>query len=64
MDAKFKLISANSVDLFEERLQRFIDSLDVDDIIVDISFTTAALSASTIEYSALVHYKPTQGWTD
>lgn len=64
MDARVKLISAGGVDLFEERLQRFLESLDVDDVIVDIAFSTAALAGGGVEYSALVHYKPTRGWDE
>lgn len=61
MEAKFKLITSNSVDLFEERLNRFIESLDIDDVIVDIKFSTAALETS-VEYSALVHFQRTESW--
>lgn len=61
MTPKFKLISSNSLELFEERLNRFVDSLSADDIIVDIKFSTTAL-ASSIEYSALVHYQKTESW--
>ena len=61
MEPKFKLISSNSIELFEERLNRFIASLDFDDIIVDIKFSTTAAHDS-IEYSALVHYQQTEGW--
>jgi hypothetical protein len=63
MEPKFKLISSNSMDLFEERLNRFVSSLGVDDIIVDVKFFTTAAGQS-IEYSALVHYQRTQGWQD
>ena len=61
MAPKFKLISSNSLDLFEERLNRFVESMDVNDIIVDIKFSTTALSSS-VEYSALVHYQTTESW--
>jgi hypothetical protein len=58
---KFKLISSNRFDLFEERLADFGAALAADDIIVDIKFATAAISA-TIEYSALIHYQTTERW--
>ncbi len=61
MEAKFKLISSNSVELFDERLNRFMSSLGVDNIIVDVKFSTA-MSGSSIEYSALVHYQETEAW--
>ena len=62
MTAKCKLVSANDYDLFERRLNDFLASLTSDEVIVDISFATAALSGS-VEYSALVHYRHTEGWT-
>ena len=61
MKAKFKLISSNNFDLFEERLDNFISSLGKDDVIVDVKFSTSALE-TTVEYSALVHYQPTEPW--
>lgn len=61
MTAKFKLVSSNNFDLFEERLNDFVASLSANDLIVDIKFATAALSSS-VEYSALVHYQHTEEW--
>ena len=61
MRAKFKLISSNNFDLFEERLENFVSSLGRDDVIVDVKFATSALQ-TTVEYSALVHYQPTEPW--
>lgn len=61
MESKFKLISSNNFDLFEERLNDFVLSLDRDDVIVDVKFATTALDV-TIEYSALVHYQQTERW--
>lgn len=63
MDPKFKLISSNVHELFEQRLDDFINSLDRDDVVVDVKFATAASGAS-VEYSALVHYQTTAGWED
>ena len=62
MSVKFKLVSSNSYDLFEERLNEFITSLPANTLIVDIKFSTAALSTS-VEYSALVHYQHTESWS-
>ena len=58
----FKLISASEVDLFEERLRAFIDSLDRTDLIVDVKFSTAPTGSGGIEFSALVHYQRTESW--
>ena len=61
MSTKFKLISSNSYDLFEERLNEFVTSLSPNDLIIDIKFATTALSSS-VEYSALLHYQKTESW--
>jgi hypothetical protein len=61
MAPKFKLITSNSLDLFEERLNTFADNLATDDVIVDIKFSTTSFH-TTIEYSALVQYQQTENW--
>lgn len=61
MKPKFKLISSNNFDLFEERLESFVASLSTDDVIVDVLFSTSAIE-TTVEYSALIHYQPTEPW--
>lgn len=63
MEAKFKLVSSNSPELFEQRLNDVISSLDRNDIIVDVKFATTALAVG-IEYSAVVHYQTTDDWHD
>jgi hypothetical protein len=59
MSPRFKLISSNNFDLFEERLNEFVESLPMDNEVVDIKFATAALH-TTVEYSALIHYQQAQ----
>jgi hypothetical protein len=61
VNPKFKLISSSSLEAFEERINDFIGSLDRDDVIVDVKFSTAGRD-STVEYSALVHYTRTEAW--
>ncbi|MEJ2666341.1 MAG: hypothetical protein P8Z81_04450 [Deinococcales bacterium] len=61
MIPKFKLVSSNNFELFEERLNDFISSLDRDDVVVDVKFATTALDM-TVEFSALVHYQQTESW--
>lgn len=61
MTSKFKLITSNSVERFEERLADFLALLEPDDIIADIEFSTVGLKSS-IEYSALIHYTRTEKW--
>lgn len=63
MDPKFKLISSNVHELFEQRLEDFVSSLGRDDVIVDIKFATAPYG-SGVEYSALLHYQTTSAWDD
>jgi hypothetical protein len=54
---EYKLISAAEVDLFEERLNRFIASLAGKAQVGDPKFTTCAGSNGTITFSALVPFK-------
>jgi len=61
MEARFKLISSNSIELFEERLNRFITTLGEEVLVVDVKFSTTALNSS-VEYSALIHYQRTEHW--
>jgi len=63
VDPKFKLISSNVHELFEQRLADFIDSLDRDAIIVDVKFATTS-HGSSVEYSTLIHYQETKGWNE
>ncbi len=58
---RFKLITSNSLERFEERLHEFIDQMDRDELVVDVKFSTAALE-TTVEFSALVHYQKTESW--
>jgi hypothetical protein len=60
MSPKFKLISSNNFDLFEERLNEFVEGLPTNHVVVDIKFATAALH-TTVEYTALVQYKQSPG---
>ncbi len=59
---RFKVITSNSLELFEERLNAYLDQLDRDEMVVDVKFTTAALETS-IEFSALVQTQKTESWT-
>lgn len=63
MEIKFKLISSNSPELFERRLNDFVAGLDRDDIVVDVKFAATAVP-SGIEYSAVVHYQATDSWQE
>ncbi len=58
---RFKLITSNSLERFEERLHEFVDQMDRDEIVVDVKFATSALEQS-VEFSALVQYQKTESW--
>lgn len=60
---RFKLVTANEVELFEQRLNSFVDSLDRGDLIVDVEFATAPLPGGGLEFSALVRYQRTENWS-
>ena len=59
---RFKVITSNSLDLFEERLAAYLDQLDRDEMVVDVKFATAALG-TTVEFSALVQTQKTESWS-
>ena len=61
MKTKLKLVTANDVNLFEERLNKFLQDLKTDEVIVDVKYASVAVG-STIEYSALIHYQLTESW--
>lgn len=63
MEPKFKLITSNDLDIFQDRLNAFIGSLGLDDVIVDVKFSTTS-TGSGVEFSALVHYQETEAWSE
>lgn len=63
MEVRLKLIGSTSPDIFEQRLNDFLASLDKDDLVVDVKFSTAPVG-NQVEYNALVQYQPTNSWDD
>lgn len=63
VEVKLKLIGSTSPDIFEQRLNDFLASLDKDDIVVDVKFSTSPLG-NGVEYNALVQYQATDSWDD
>lgn len=59
---RFKLITSNSVERFEERLRDYVEQLDRDEMVVDVKFATSALGSS-VEFSALVQTQRTESWS-
>ncbi|WP_337868660.1 hypothetical protein [Meiothermus sp.] len=60
---RLKLIAAADPDMFQDRLNRFIESLPEEALIVDIKFSTA-ISGSQTTYAALVQYKAVEEWME
>ncbi|MER3479947.1 MAG: hypothetical protein C4327_05520 [Meiothermus sp.] len=60
---RFRVITANDPDIFQERLNRFIEELAEDTVIVDIKFATSA-QVGQLVYTALVQYKTVEAWKD
>ena len=56
-----KLITAGDSDVFQERLNRFVEALPEDAMILDIEFSTTNTGSQTM-YSALVQYKAVEEW--
>jgi hypothetical protein len=56
-----KLITANDSDMFQDRLNSFVEKLSDDAMIIDIKFATTT-SGSQVTYSALVQYKSIEEW--
>lgn len=59
---RFKVVTSNSIDRFEERLNAYLEQLDRDEMVVDVKFATAALGTS-VEFSALIQTQKTESWT-
>ncbi len=60
---RVKLIAATDPDVFQDRLNRFIEGLSEETLIVDIKFSTAQAGSQTT-YAALVQYKAVEAWQD
>jgi hypothetical protein len=60
---RLKLIAATDPDMFQDRLNRYIESLPPETLIVDIKFSTSH-SGSQTTYAALVQYKAVEEWTE
>jgi hypothetical protein len=62
-EMRLKLIAAADPDMFQDRLNRFVESLPQETLIIDIKFSTST-SASQTTYAALVQYKLVEEWTE
>lgn len=62
MRHEMKVVTANEVSLFEERLARVLETLPADAVVVDVGFDTTALPSGGVQFSALVHLQTTEAW--
>lgn len=60
---EFKLIAATDPDIFQERLNRFIESLPEETLLVDVKFSTSQTGSQTT-YAALLQYKSVEEWKE
>lgn len=60
---QFKLVSATDPDIFQERLNRFVQSLPLETLLIDVKFSTSQNGSQTT-YAALVQYKSVEEWKE
>ncbi len=58
---RFKVISANDPDILQERLNRFVEELPENTLLVEVQFTA---QSSPPLYAVLIQYKEVQAWTE
>ncbi|GIW25794.1 hypothetical protein [Meiothermus sp.] len=58
-----KLIAAADPDVFQDRLNRFIESLPDEALVVDVKFSISH-SGSQTTFAALVQYKAVEEWVE
>jgi hypothetical protein len=59
---RFRVITGNDPDIFQERLNRFVESLPEDVVLVEVKFAVAE-GASPL-FAALVQYKEVEAWKE
>jgi hypothetical protein len=59
---RFKVITGNDPDIFQERLNRFVESLPEDVDLVEVKFAVA--EGSSPLFAALVQYKEVEAWKE
>ncbi|MFN4071255.1 MAG: hypothetical protein ACK4HT_06840 [Thermus caldifontis] len=59
---RFKILTANDPDILQERLNRFVEDLPEDVVLVEVKFSVAG-GASPL-FAALVHYKEVEAWKE
>ncbi|MFZ8812348.1 MAG: hypothetical protein ACO2OU_00375 [Thermus aquaticus] len=59
---RFRVITGNDPDIFQERLNRFAESLPEDVVLVEVKFAVA--DGPSPLFAALVHYKEVEAWKE
>lgn len=57
---RFKVISANDPDILQERLNRFVEELPEDVVLVEVHFSVGGGPSPL--FAVLVHYKEVERW--
>jgi hypothetical protein len=64
MQPQYRLITSPSEDLFQERLNRFMQDLDPDVVIGEVQFDTVVLPNGSLQFSVLISYKKVDSWSE
>lgn len=59
---RLKVVTANDPDIFQERLNRFLQDLPEDVVVVDVKFAVA--EGPSPLFAALVQYKEVEAWKE
>ena len=59
---RFKVITANDPDILQERLNRFVEELPEEVVLVEVKFSVTQTSSPL--FAALVHYKEVEAWKE
>lgn len=59
---RFKVITGNDQDIFQERLNRFVEELPENVVLVDVKFSVA--EGPSPLFAALVQYKEVEVWKE
>ena len=57
---RFRVITANDPDILQERLNRFVEGLPEDVVLVDVKFAVA--EGTSPLFAVLVQYKEVEAW--
>ncbi|MCS6867952.1 MAG: hypothetical protein NZ846_07785 [Thermus sp.] len=59
---RFKLITGNDPDIFQERLNRFVQDLPENVVLVEVKFSVA--EGPSPLFAALLQYKEVEAWRE